>query len=178
MRRCACAVVAFFGCGADGWPNRPLGSTGTDVPPVFQDQSMSVMDVPSAPDDVAGPPTPDVTIGDARVDAAPPISDASSGVQCFTGAACDPVRNTGCPTGQECAVSGNDRPTCYPAAGGPGWGQPCAADYVCAPGFRCWQSGGRICMRICCLGDDSICVAERPGTSCSPGVFSSSGACR
>ncbi len=72
---------------------------------------------------------------------------------------CDP-RLQDCETGTCTLV--NDSTACIPASGTVAEGQACASSSECDMGLACFQTNqGARCQRICCSGDDSLCLEDQ-----------------
>jgi hypothetical protein len=109
------------------------------------------------------------------VDAAPPAVDAPSqalscpNVWTIDTSACNPVTQTGCPTGMACAVVSPTAVGCVGSnlkaadAGAGKEGYPCSV-YGCADGFMCNQAA--VCGGFCCQNSD--CLAYGDGLQCTP----------
>lgn len=111
-------------------------SADADAPPVDA-ATVDVPPVDTSPSD-AGPVAPDV------------IPDAGPAEPC------DPVRQTGCPEGENCTYLGEtDEPQCAPA-GPAGYGESCSAEEPCAEGLCVSLTPGLpfLCFRFCASGLD------------------------
>ena len=146
---------------------------GTDAGDEPLDVPSPPLDAPAAGDDApaAGDDAPFDTGGaaDAPGDAStvgadsPPIDTGP-----LDPTMCDPVRQTGCPTGTNCAVDLRATPPdrdCY-AIGTGVWGTICTSNENCALGFGCVPTTSR-CARWCVTGDDCP-GTERNCTLTSP----------
>ncbi|MCB9707934.1 MAG: hypothetical protein H6714_04005 [Myxococcales bacterium] len=72
---------------------------------------------------------------------------------------CEP-RLQDCQTGTCTLV--NDRTACIPAEGTIAEGQACASSSECDSGLACFQTNqGARCQRICCPGDESLCLENQ-----------------
>jgi len=87
-----------------------------------------------------------------------------TGMECGTvgtcaAAPCDPVRQTGCATGQRCTISRTGAPTCTTSVGTTPIGFPCVIDGDCGRRAFCATIGGsQVCRNLC-----------RTDTDCSGG---------
>lgn len=112
--------------------------------------------------------------GDALLEAATPDSPGATCGSMI--GSCNPVTNTGCPTGQGCYIfnNGSNMVTagCRPRGMG-GYGDACATPNDCLEGFSCLNS---VCTRLCCgVGDDDRCRTGTGGmlnTACTPNELS------
>jgi hypothetical protein len=84
--------------------------------------------------------------------------------------ACDPVRRTGCASGDACRVEPDGQNVCSPSGGG-GQGQFCEVASECQPGYGCLNDYDGAQCRQYCDTRSPACPSENPACRGLPGTW-------